>query len=77
LLAAEVDLSKIIIENRSKMSDEEAMLRVMEVVKIGRISGTGDKKQYCYHTRFACGFGFCAVSAFKNKASDRFVVVDS
>jgi hypothetical protein len=70
-------MSKIIIENNSKMGDEEALLRVIEVVKMGRISGSGDKAQYCYHTRFACSYGFCSVGAFLNKASDRFVVMDA
>jgi hypothetical protein len=70
-------MSKLIIENNSKIGDEEALLRVIEVVKMGRISGIGDKTQYCYHTRFACSYGFCSVSAFLNKASDRFVISDS
>lgn len=69
-------MSKIIIENNSKMSDAEALFRVIEVVKMGRISGSGDKEQYCYHTKIACSTGFCGVSAFLNKASDRFLVSD-
>lgn len=70
-------MSKMIIENRSKMADDEALLRVMVVVQGGRISGIGDKVQYCYATRMACSVGFCVISAFLNKGSDRFVVADA
>jgi hypothetical protein len=70
-------MSKLIIENNSKMGDEEALIRVIDVIKLGRISGTGDKKQYCYHSKSACSFGFCTVSVFLNKASERFVIEDA
>lgn len=62
---------RIIIENRSKLSDQEALMRVRAVMDMGRISNDG--KQYCYFSTFKDGTG---VSTDLNKASDRFVVVD-
>jgi hypothetical protein len=69
-------MSKLIIENGSKIGDEEALQKVIEVIRMGRISGEGEKAQYCYYTRLVCSYGFCGVIAFLNKASDRFVVRD-
>jgi len=69
-------MSKIIIENNSSCDDAEVAARVIQVIEMGRVSGNGDKKQYCYHTRFPCTYGFIGVSAFLNKSSDRFVVTD-
>lgn len=61
--------SKIIIENRTSLSDAEALRRVEQVVREGRISNNG--KSYCYCSRFGDDV---FVSAFTNKNSDRFVV---
>jgi len=67
-------MSKIIIENRSSISDCDALSVVSTVVSWGRMSGSGDKAQYCYYSTFRNPK--VGVSAFKNKASDRFVVID-
>ena len=62
-------MSRIIIENRSNVSDSEALDYVGIVIQQGRISN--DNKQYCYVTKFCDGI---TVSTDLNKASDRFVV---
>ena len=70
-------MSKIIIENNHEtISDLLALECVLQVVADGKISGEGDKAQYCYHSTFTIkpkGVKV-EVSAFKNKASDKFVV---
>lgn len=60
---------RIIIENRTPISDVNALRYVSRVIEDGRISDGG--KQYCYHTIFGDGI---AVSTDRNKMSDRFVV---
>ena len=70
-------MSKIIIENNHEtISDIIALECVMHVVSDGKISGEGDKVQYCYHSTFTTKPDGVKVqvSAFKNKASDKFVV---
>ena len=62
---------RIIIENRTDLSMVYAIKYVDTVLKTGRISGDGERKQYCYLTTFNDGI---YVSAIKNKKSDRFVV---
>lgn len=64
-------MSKIIIENRSKVSDNVALAAVQWVIALGRISSDG--KQYCYYTTTRNNLG---ISSFLNKKSDRFVVTD-
>jgi hypothetical protein len=69
-------MSKIIIDNRSSLSDGCAAIRVAAVIDDGRISDGG--KGYCYVTTFrksALGAGV-AVLARRNKSSDTFVVLD-
>lgn len=70
-------MSKIIIENNHEtISDLIALECVMHVVSGGKISGSGDKAQYCYHSTFTIkpDGTKVQVAATKNKASDRFVV---
>lgn len=64
-------MNKVIIENRTDKTMVEAVSYVLSVMQAGRISGSGDKKQYCYTTLFKGGI---YVSAFLNKNSDRFVI---
>ena len=46
-------MSKIIIENNHEtISDLIALECVRHVVLGGKISGEGDKAQYCYHSTF-------------------------
>ena len=70
-------MSKIIIENNHEtISDLLALECVMHVVAGGKISGGVDKAQYCFHSTFIIkpeGVKV-EVSAYKNKASDKFVV---
>lgn len=76
-LKIEVTLnSKIIIENRSQLNDIEALYKVVEIIQLGKISGSGENKQYCYYTEHISNSISVGVSAFKNEKSDRFVLVD-
>ncbi len=65
-------MGRIIIDNRSGISDSYAIGLVQKVIDQGRISNNG--KQYCYGSRF----GYMGVCIFTdlNKRSDRFIVVD-
>lgn len=66
-------MSKIIIENQAGITDSEALYYARRVIEMGRISDNG--KAYCYHTQYQTMQGDeVHVSAYKNKASDRFVV---
>lgn len=60
-------MSRLIIENRTDMSDADALEYARIVVANGRTDG----KDYCYCTVFN---NATMVSAFRNKASDRLVV---
>jgi hypothetical protein len=62
---------RIIIENRTKMPIDDAMVYVMHVISQGRVSESKLGKQYCYVTTWKDG---TIVYSEKNKASDRFVV---
>ena len=70
-------MSKIIIENRSDMSDLDAVEIVKNIVEGGRKSNFG--KQYCYltviHNWGGAGKQY-QVSSFLNKKSDRFVIIN-
>lgn len=69
-------MSRIIIENRTELDDALAVDMVKQVIQGGRISN-GDL-QYCYYTTFTGEDGRkFGVSTDLNKASDRFVVVNS
>ena len=64
-------MSKMIINNRSGITDSHALGLVAEVICMGRISGDDDK--YCYFTTFST---LCSVYAKNNKNSDTFIVED-
>jgi len=64
-------MSRIIIENRSNLTDVDAVEHAQAVMREGRISGAEGKEQYCYLTTFNNDIH---VSAFLNKSSDRLVV---
>ncbi len=64
-------MEKIIIENRTTVPMEEAILLVARVISEGRISN--NNTEYCYASTFAGGI---SVVTSKNKHSDRFVVVN-
>jgi len=63
-------MGKIIVDNRSSLSDMIALRRVAQVVADGRISNNG--RDYCYFTNF----DDCEIDSFRNAKSDRFVVWD-
>ena len=67
-------MNKLIIDNRSTMSDFNALAYIKAVIEEGRISNEG--KQYCYYTTFERGNMIIGVSSFLNKKSDRFVVTE-
>lgn len=69
-------MGRIIINNRSKLYDIQALKMVGEVMQNGRISSTGDKAQYCYASTFRFGLDEFTVIATLNKRSDSFTVVD-
>lgn len=62
-------MGKLIIENRTDMSDIDALQCVAIVMRDGRISNDG--KQYCYATVFNETY---AVRTDLNEKSDRFVI---
>ena len=63
-------MERLIIENRTELPMEKILPYVETVVTMGKISGNMNE-QYCYHTTFDSGI---AVSAYRNKKSDRLVV---
>ena len=66
---------KIIINNKSKVvSDIKAVELVSSVIQKGRISDDG--KSYCYMTTYTLSKETIAISATRNKSSDRFDVWD-
>lgn len=68
--SGERERRRIIIDNRSGISDLKAMLLVQSVVEQGRISNGG----YCYVTTFKNHNNI--VVARKNKASDSFLITE-
>lgn len=66
--------NKLIIDNRTELSDLEAMELVKAVVKEGRISNNG--KQYCYGTTVQIDESLYGIWTDLNAKSDRFVITD-
>jgi hypothetical protein len=64
-------VSKIIIENNTGMSIQEAMGYVAKVIDGGLVSKTSKGEQYCFATTWEDGV---SVYASKNKHSDKFIV---
>jgi hypothetical protein len=65
-------MAKIIIDNRSDLTDLESIKIVYDVIRCGRISN--DNKQYCYMSIFMLDGSRYQVSTDLNKKSDRFVI---
>lgn len=63
-----VCMSKIIIDNRTELSDYEALSYVNKVIEMGKVSNDG--KQYAY----AVLFETFSIACFLNKKSIRFVI---
>jgi len=66
-------MAKIIIDNRSDLTDLEAIKIVCDVIRYGRISN--NNKQYCYLSMFMLDGSKYQVSTDLNKRSDRFVII--
>ena len=66
------EMSKLIIDNRSKTSDNRVLILVQRVMDMGRISD--NDTAYCACTNFI--FTKCTIYASKNKQSDRFLILD-
>ena len=65
-------MNKLIIDNRTKLTDLEAVNLVSRVIAHGRISNDG--KQYCYGTRITIEDKEYMIWTDLNKKSDRFVI---
>jgi len=66
-------MSKIIIDNRSNISDIDALKLVEDVIEDGRVSDFG--KSYCSVSVFTRGKEKTSVYARNNKSSDTFIVM--
>jgi len=65
-------MNKLIIDNRTELTDYESLLLVSKVIEMGRVSNGG--KQYCYGTAITIeGVEYMVVTNL-NKNSDRFVI---
>jgi hypothetical protein len=69
-------MSKLIIYNKSSVSDCSAIELVAQVVAMGRISMSGGRPQYCFVTVLQHGSSEVQVISMLNKESDRFIVSD-
>lgn len=65
-------MNKLIIDNRTELTDFEAIELVGIVIKQGRISNDG--KQYCYATALKIEGTEYMIFTDLNKKSDRFVI---
>jgi len=65
-------MNKLIIDNRTKFTDFEAITLVGKVINQGRISNNG--KQYCYGTGITIEGKEYMIITDLNKKSDRFII---
>jgi len=65
-------MNKLIIDNRTELTDFESVILVTRVIKQGRISNNG--KQYCYGTGITIKDKEYMIWTDLNKKSDRFVI---
>jgi hypothetical protein len=68
-------MGRIIVNNRSDLTDMKAMELCMSVINLGRISN--DNKQYCYLTSFDIEKSNYHVVTDLRKSSDSFIVYKS
>lgn len=71
-------MNKIIINNKTKLNDEEALKLVLSVIAKGRISGNG--KCYCYASGFRTSRNFSKNEIFvyaEKRKNDIFTIVDN
>jgi hypothetical protein len=67
-------MNKLIIENRTDLSDFDSLMMIGSVIQEGRISN-GDK-QYCYFSTSKFNNKRYGISTNLNKNSDRFVITE-
>lgn len=67
-------MNKLIIDNRTELSDLEAVTLVGEVIKAGRISKYG--ASYCFATRLVLDRKAYMVWTDLNKKSDKFTITE-
>ena len=67
-------MNKLIIENRTELTDLDAVRLVGKVIDTGRVSNDG--KQYCYGTGVHFEGKDYMIHTDLNKRSDRFVITD-
>ena len=65
-------MNKLIIDNRTELSDINVVTLVLKVINQGRISN--DNKQYCYVTGITIKDKEYMIWTYLNKKSDRFVI---
>ena len=65
-------MNKLIIDNRTELTDLEAVTLISKVINQGRISN--DCKQYCYVTGITIEDKEYMIWTDLNKKSDRFVI---
>ena len=65
-------MNKLIIDNRTELSDINVVTLVGKVINQGRISN--DNKQYCYGTGVTIEDKEYMIWTYLNKKSDRFVI---
>ena len=68
-------MNKLIIDNRTELSDINVVTLVLKVINQGRISN--DNKQYCYGTGITIEDKEYMIWTYLNKKSDRFVITTS
>ena len=68
-------MNKLIIDNRTELSDINVVTLVGKVINQGRISN--DNKQYCYGTGITIKDKEYMIWTYLNKKSDRFVITTS
>jgi len=68
-------MNKLIIDNRTELSDINVVTLVGKVINQGRISN--DNKQYCYGTGITIEDKEYMIWTYLNKKSDRFVITTS
>lgn len=67
-------MNKLIIDNKTNLTDLDAINLVGRVIKQGRISN--NNKQYCYGTGITVDDKDYMVWTDLNKKSDRFVIIE-
>lgn len=66
-------MNKLIIDNRTDLSDLDILIMIGKVIGSGRISN--NDKQYCYGTAFKVDKEEYMVYTDLNKKSDRFIII--